>query len=497
MNERGFWRLDGVSDARLQSGLKELLANGARTEARIVAHLAEVDARKLHLTMGASSLFDYCLTRLGLSNNEAFHRITAARLARKFPVIFELLERRDVHLTAVCLLRDYLTPENHLELLRDVSHKTKLEIEELLARRFPRPDVASGLSRLPGRGPRAFEPLSEGRYRLQLNASGRLKEKLELARDLMSHANPSGDLAVVVERALDVLIERLEARRFAQTKCRPEEAGIVRSAAARSGAARSAAVRSAAARSAAARSGAARSAAVRSAAADGAVVGSEAVGSEAARNGAARNGAARNGALGSEAARNGAARSEALCSDKVPSRAEESSGHNGARGGSVAAGNGSAPSGAARDGSGDEAAECKAGRLEMDPLDALPHEAKPHEPEPHGAALYNAGGGGSRSATSVGGRANKTGRAHVAHDVRRQVIARDGHRCTFVSDDGQRCTARAFLQFHHRTAWAKGGVDTAQNLSVLCRAHNRLVAERELGTEHVAAAIEMRRRRAG
>ena len=99
--------MEAVSDAVLQAGLKELLTKGARTEARIVAHLAEVDARKLHLAMGASSLFDYCLSRLGLSNNEAFHRITAARLARRFPVIFELLERRDVHLTAVCLLRDH------------------------------------------------------------------------------------------------------------------------------------------------------------------------------------------------------------------------------------------------------------------------------------------------------------------------------------------------------------------------------------------------------
>ena len=98
----------GVSDGELQQELHELLTSGARTEAWIVAHLAEVDARKLHLAMGASSLFDYCLSRLKLSNNEAFHRITAARLARRFPIIFELLERRDVHLTAVCLLRDHL-----------------------------------------------------------------------------------------------------------------------------------------------------------------------------------------------------------------------------------------------------------------------------------------------------------------------------------------------------------------------------------------------------
>ena len=84
--------MDGLSDSELQVGLRELLVVGARTEARIVAHLAEVDARKLHLTLGASSLLDYCLNRLGLSNNEAFHRITAARLARKFQLIFELLE---------------------------------------------------------------------------------------------------------------------------------------------------------------------------------------------------------------------------------------------------------------------------------------------------------------------------------------------------------------------------------------------------------------------
>src|SRR3954468_19767238 len=213
MNEGKFWYLEAVSDAVLQEGLKALLTKGARTEARIVAHLAEVDARKLHLAMGASSLFDYCLSRLGLSNNEAFHRITAARLARRFPVIFELLDRRDVHLTAVCLLRDHLTIENHAELLRDVSHKTKAEIEELLTQRFPQPNASSRLRKRPG-----FEPRSEGSYLLQLNVSAALKHKLELARDLMSHANPSGDLAVVIERALDELNARLQARRFAQTK---------------------------------------------------------------------------------------------------------------------------------------------------------------------------------------------------------------------------------------------------------------------------------------
>ena len=62
------------------------------------------------------------------------------------------------------------------------------------------------------------EPLSAARYRIQLNASAELKQKLEHALDLLSHSNPSGDLSLVIERALDLLIERVEKKRFAQTR---------------------------------------------------------------------------------------------------------------------------------------------------------------------------------------------------------------------------------------------------------------------------------------
>jgi HNH endonuclease len=63
-----------------------------------------------------------------------------------------------------------------------------------------------------------LEPLSAERYRIQLNASAQLKRKLEHAVDLLSHSNPSGELSVVIERALDLLIQRVERERFGQTK---------------------------------------------------------------------------------------------------------------------------------------------------------------------------------------------------------------------------------------------------------------------------------------
>ena len=69
---------------------------------------------------------------------------------------------------------------------------------------------------------------------------------------------------------------------------------------------------------------------------------------------------------------------------------------------------------------------------------------------------------------------------------------RDGGCCTYVGRDGIRCSTRVFLQFHHQKAWAKGGADSVENLRLLCRAHNRLLAEQELGTEAVQRAVERR-----
>ena len=62
--------------------------------ALIVAHLAEVDARRLHLKKGFPSLFSYCVGELHFSEDEACRRIEAARSLRRFPCIGELLKSR-------------------------------------------------------------------------------------------------------------------------------------------------------------------------------------------------------------------------------------------------------------------------------------------------------------------------------------------------------------------------------------------------------------------
>lgn len=212
MAERGY-DLGDYSDAQLEEGLVGLVSGGRRTEALLVAHLGEVEARKLHLKAGAASMFAYCLARLGLSEMEAFYRIAAARLSRRYPQILGMLARGELHLSGLCAIRNFVNDENHVDLLAEIAGKSKRQIELALARRFPRADVSTTLVRL-----HRLTPLAEDRYALELTIGQSLKDKLERAQELMSHANPSGDLALVIERGMDLLLGKLEARRLGVVK---------------------------------------------------------------------------------------------------------------------------------------------------------------------------------------------------------------------------------------------------------------------------------------
>lgn len=99
----------------------------------------------------ATSLFTYCTQVLHFSEHAAYHRIETARAARYFPIILELVADGSVTTTTVALLRPYLTPDNHAELLADARHKTKREVERQIACFAPKPDAEAMIRRLPTR----------------------------------------------------------------------------------------------------------------------------------------------------------------------------------------------------------------------------------------------------------------------------------------------------------------------------------------------------------
>ena len=142
-------QLRSLSDDDLLRRLADLVGRSRRVEADLVAHVAEVDARRLYRREAASSMHVYCVEVLHLSDAEAYLRIAVARASRAHPGLLTMLADGRLHLSGIERLAPHLTPENRNRLLERATHKTKREIELLVAELAPRPDVSASIRKLP------------------------------------------------------------------------------------------------------------------------------------------------------------------------------------------------------------------------------------------------------------------------------------------------------------------------------------------------------------
>jgi hypothetical protein len=235
-----------LSDAELAASLNHRAGREREATSHFIADIAEFDYRRLYLPAGFPSMFAYCTEALSLSEDAAYNRIEVARTARFFPVILDMLEDGRLGLATVRALASKLTPDNHVELLAAASRKSRRQIEELVAQRFPRPDVAPLIRKLPtpvtpvlnvvGSPPASVNgpvwtpapppdarhrapvtPLAHDRYQIRFTASAATRDKLKEAQDLLRHAVPTGDLGEIVDRAMTVLLKELKRKKYAAT----------------------------------------------------------------------------------------------------------------------------------------------------------------------------------------------------------------------------------------------------------------------------------------
>ena len=251
------YSLSHVSNGELLKNLHDLVARDRITTVELLAHLGEVEARKLFAPAGYPSMHKYCVLHLGLDPEVAYKRVHAARAARRFPQIFDALAQGRLTVTVVVMLEPHLEDQTGAELIRVAERKTKAEVELLLARRFPRADlptliqpVVQEMSRNLDLDPnRAFRtsdacspvaapepanlapmapnptpvappriaPLSAESYKLQLTIRKETHDLLRRAQELLGFQVPSGDIDSVLRRGLELLVSQLEKRKFAAT----------------------------------------------------------------------------------------------------------------------------------------------------------------------------------------------------------------------------------------------------------------------------------------
>jgi hypothetical protein len=471
-----------LSDGDLLAGTRRLVGASNQLLASLLAHLAEVEARGVHRTRACSSLYTYCVYELRLSEDAAFRRVSASRLVRRFPALFDAIASGELHLTAVLMLGPHLTTENIVEVLPRAKHRTKREIAQLVRELDPVPDVPARIEPLgpalahepkPLRRPtwemfvRSFNPVRN------LNPGERPREWMDdglaqLANDTAWGADDSGAAAAVADLAVDGAepaqhiagsgghvaatfepgLERSEqplqrsepALERGEPALQRSEPALERSDTASARMDPSRAVTMAEVR-----------------------VGNEPQASPAA--GAQRylvqfTATAEHVQLVERAqallsqSREGASLADvhlramrelvaALEKRKYGAGARARSGRKG-------------PAGAATEGENTAPAEGQA------------------------VAASTAAQASSPSESEVEESPRQRGR-HVPVAIRREVFARDDGRCGYVDADGQRCRETRCLELHHLRAFALGGDQSVHNLTLRCRAHNALAAETDFG----------------
>jgi len=250
--------VQSLSSSQLLSATRELVQKSRGTEADLLEHLGEIDERRLYLDGPFPSMFAFCVGEYGFSEDVAYQRIAVARAARRLPAILETIRSGRVHMTGLRLLAPHLNAENVATVLAEATGKSTRRIEELVARLAPQPPVPTVIRKVPAqvtpdKPPQALfgsaavshdsspatelapapapvgvprrdehraliQPLAEETFKFQFTASRACHDKLRRAQDLLRHRVPDGDVGTIVERALEVLIERVTKERFAEAR---------------------------------------------------------------------------------------------------------------------------------------------------------------------------------------------------------------------------------------------------------------------------------------
>lgn len=129
--------------------IKSHIGHEHQQQAEFLRLLGEMDVRKLYAELGYPSLFAYCTQALGLAEGCAYRRIHAARAARRFPVIYDLIARGETHCAAISMIRPHLADANISTLLPSICQKSKREVELIIAALAPLPDVPDVMRKLP------------------------------------------------------------------------------------------------------------------------------------------------------------------------------------------------------------------------------------------------------------------------------------------------------------------------------------------------------------
>jgi hypothetical protein len=248
---KGIAAVSQKTDICLLAAARQLATAEKKTQVALIAHLAEIARRKLHLDQGYASMFDYCLRALHLAEGEIWLRLQVSSCCGRFPELLEELAAGALNITSAGKISAFLTEENKTSVLHFCRGKTTREVEEFLCSLKPKPSVPSSLQRcprstelahptehvreseqrLPGERellpaesndsaangtdhapppaakPSRLEILGNERYHLHCTVNAEQRRKIERLAELLGIDNPARNLTALLEQAIDIALK--------------------------------------------------------------------------------------------------------------------------------------------------------------------------------------------------------------------------------------------------------------------------------------------------
>ena len=227
--------VSGLTDDELLGQTRKLARIEQQLNVTVIDHLREIEARRLYLRRGFSSLFDYAVRELGYTDSAASRRINAMRLCKEFEEVREGLQDGSITLTTAAQLQNAFDrqkrnrrrrergpvvgsgpaaprqdsllapPDGTAEppepapvldvsarkaLVKQAAGKSTRQVQELLAGVDPELAVSADKVR----------PLGNGRYEMKVVVDAECHRALEQLRGLISHVDPHMTLGQLVGR---------------------------------------------------------------------------------------------------------------------------------------------------------------------------------------------------------------------------------------------------------------------------------------------------------
>ena len=131
--------LEKMTDEHVEQALLAAVRAEAKSTAVVIRALIEFGERRhLYRRRACPSLFEYCTTALGYSEDAAYKRLRVARAAQDCPKMLDLLDHGRTDLSKLVVIAPYLTCGRADELLEKACSLSKRDVEFYVAGLAPK-----------------------------------------------------------------------------------------------------------------------------------------------------------------------------------------------------------------------------------------------------------------------------------------------------------------------------------------------------------------------